>query len=143
MTMDGYEYERKVLWPMWNKERLHQDQGQGEHFDNSMMMTPIASKDASSSATTGHDPISELGRDIDTAIRHNLENACFCPTCIERREQEKRMQELRDAELARDRCTNLAENLSRKILNSRSNNFFPELSPDYELIKSGRKSKWG
>ena len=23
--MDGYEYERKVLWPMWNKEFMSQN----------------------------------------------------------------------------------------------------------------------
>jgi hypothetical protein len=32
--MDGYEYERKVLWPIWNKERDTMIQSQNASSDN-------------------------------------------------------------------------------------------------------------
>lgn len=88
--MDGYEYERKVLFPMWNKERQM-----------------IESKNAS---------------EEDTRIRERLKNEL-------------------GLEIKKD-PVEVELNLRNKIIKN-PDNFYPELSPDYELMKSTRKSKWG
>jgi tRNA U54 and U55 pseudouridine synthase Pus10 len=89
--MDGYEYERKVLFPMWNKEIREREE-----------KMIVESKNASSS------------------MKERLKNELG----IEIKEQ-------RDL-----------SSLGERMLKN-PDNFYPELSPDYEFIKSTRKSRWG
>lgn len=86
--MDGYEYERKVLFPMWNKE--------------SQM---IESHNASTNKSMRERLKDELGLVIP---KDPVE-------------------------------TQLS--LNKKIVKN-PDNFFPELSPDYEFIMSGKRNKW-
>lgn len=88
--MDGYEYEQKALWPMWNKEREMEFTSQNAN----------ASKD----------------------MRERLKNEL-------------------GLEIKKDPI-DMELNLRSKIVKN-PDNFFPELSPDYEFMKSTKKSKWG
>jgi hypothetical protein len=88
--MDGYEYERKVLWPMWNKQR------------------EFTSQNASSNSN--NDTRERLKNELGIQIKKDP--------------------------------IDVAENLRNKIVGN-PDNFYPELSPDYELMKSTKKSKWG
>jgi hypothetical protein len=83
--MDGYEYERKVLWPMWNKQ--------------------FTGQNASSNKNTKDRLKDELGIQIK---KDPLE----------------------------------VEKNIRKTIVGNPDNFYPELSPDYELFKSTKRSKW-
>jgi hypothetical protein len=86
--MDGYEYERKVLWPKWNAE--------------------VKSNNANSS----------INDDVKDRLKKDL-----------------------GIEIPKDQI-DVQMNLGRRIFGEPSN-FYPELSPDYELMKSTRKHKWG
>jgi hypothetical protein len=86
--MDGYEYERKVLFPKWNTEGAA----------------------ARSASSLNKDTKERLKNELGLEIKDN-------PIDVELR---------------------LADRLLRN-----PDNCYPELSPDYELWKSARKSRWG
>jgi hypothetical protein len=86
--MDGYEYAVKVLYPMWNRESMQQQQH------------------SASNSSTRERFKDELG-----------------------------------IELPKDPIE--VEDRIRNHIVKNSDNFYPELSPDYELWKSTKKSRWG